>query len=152
MAVISIRSIKAQIGAFLIKAHRTLNTQVLLQWENAEHPQHLNPCCEWDTSLPFLGQQLCFCQAATHLQGEHSLSDHTEGIIKKTRIQGKFLGIKLIRHQRTLPAPFTQTVYPKIHILWLERQHHWITNTSSKVFWSIRVPDESHFTQTNIAT
>lgn len=28
----------------------------------------------------------------------------------------KFLGIKLIRHQHSLPASFTHTVYPKIHI------------------------------------
>lgn len=101
-----IGSIRGRIWAFLMKSNSqpTQKTQVL-QLENAEHPQDLNSCCKWDTSLPFLGQQLYFCQAATHLQRDCSLSDHTVGIIKKLGYQ-ESLWVQLIRQQRSVPAQF----------------------------------------------
>lgn len=101
-----IGSIRGRIWAFLMKSNSqpTQKTQVL-QLENAEHPQDLNSRCKWDTSLPFLGQQLYFCQAATHLQRDCSLSDHTVGIIKKLGYQ-ESLWVQLIRQQRSVPAQF----------------------------------------------
>lgn len=53
---------------------------------------HKNKSTLWRRQhcLFFFGQHVCFCQAATHLLREHSLSDDSVGIIKKKGYQEGF--------------------------------------------------------------
>ena len=71
---------------------------------------------------PFHGQQLCFCQAATHpLTGRTLIKWSPRGDHQRRGgTAATFLGIKLIRHRRCSPSSIcththTHTVYPKTH-------------------------------------
>lgn len=119
--------------------------------KNAEHPPALNPCCEWDTSLCFLGQQLLFLPSSHPLPGRNLIKrsycrDHQKKE-RKRGIPGRFLGVKLIRHQSSTPALFKHTVYPKIHKRSDFRDHRMNHSEVSSVMFSTQ--DESHLTPAN---